>query len=52
MLGLMLVKQFAQSIHIECVVFVYHLLAWIFNFGQWQRLPDCQKRQEKRKGKC
>lgn len=36
----MLVKQFAQGIHIECMVFVHHFLAWFFNFGQWQRLPN------------
>ena len=46
-LGLMLIKQFGQGLHVEGVVFVHHRLAWFFDFGQRQRLPHCQERWER-----
>ena len=51
-LGLVLIKQFGQGLLVEGVVFVHHLLAWFFDFGQRQRLPHCQERWEKRRVKC
>ena len=39
-LNFVLVKQLAQGIDVECVVFVHRLLIWPLNPGDWQGLPN------------
>lgn len=41
--------QFVQGFHIECVVFVHHVLAWLLYLGHWWRLLDCQRRQKEKR---
>lgn len=40
-LNFVLVKQLAQGIDVESVVFVHCHFVWLLNLGDWQWLPNC-----------
>lgn len=44
-LNFVLVKQLAQGIDVECVVFVHCLLVWPVNLGDWQGLPNYREEE-------